>query len=115
MSYSLSIEQFNSTFAVKDKDEGTKLTHNSGKKFKLFPFIANNNIDPVMDLNGVIGRYLSKVEGNEPIPITVDELIDQLKEDTTIDPGMEEVFAEVVRNMFFDKEGRLRPINLRKI
>ena len=115
MSYSLSIEQFNSTFAVKEKDEGTKLTHNSGKKFKLFPFIANNNIDPVMDLNGVIGRYLSKVEGNEPIPITVDELIDQLKEDTTIDPGMEEVFAEVVRNMFFDKEGRLRPINLRML
>lgn len=113
MAYSLSIEQFNSTFAV--KEGGTKLTHNSGKRFKLFPFIANNNVEPVMELNGVIGRYLSKVEGKEAVPITVDELVDLLKEETTIDPGMDKVFAEVVRHMFFDSNGHLRPINLRML
>ena len=34
MDYSLSIEEFNKNFSVKEN----KLTHNSGKKFKLFPF-----------------------------------------------------------------------------
>lgn len=39
MIYTLSVDSFNNTFAV--KEDGTKLTHRSGKRFKLFPFIAN--------------------------------------------------------------------------
>ena len=48
MIYTLSVDSFNSTFSV--AADGSKLTHRSGKRFKLFPFIANNNVEPVLSL-----------------------------------------------------------------
>lgn len=72
MIYTLSIDSFNSTFAV--KPDGSKLTHHSGNRFKLFPFIANNNSEPVRDLKVLVGRYLSQIEGREPLAFTADEL-----------------------------------------
>ncbi|MDO5325923.1 MAG: DNA phosphorothioation-dependent restriction protein DptG [Clostridia bacterium] len=115
MIYTLSLDSFNNTFAV--KEDGTKLTHRSGKRFKLFPFIANNNIEPVMDLSGLVGRYLSQIEQKEPVSITPEELIQKLKDDdeTEIELGKEEIFEQVVRHMFFDREGKIRPINLRML
>lgn len=115
MIYTLSVDSFNNTFAV--KENGTRLTHFSGKKFKLFPFIANNNSDPVRDLNVLIGRYLSQIEQKEPVPITAEELIKKLKDDDEIDIdlGMDSIFDQVVRHMFFDKDGKIRPINLRML
>lgn len=115
MIYTLSIDSFNSTFAV--KPDGSKLTHHSGNRFKLFPFIANNASEPVLDLNVLIGRYLSQIEGKEPVPFTADEIINKLKNDpdTDIELGQEEMFEQVVRHMFFDKDGNIRPINLRML
>ena len=115
MIYTLSIDSFNSTFAV--KPDGSKLTHHSGNRFKLFPFIANNNSEPVRELKVLIGRYLSQIEGREPIAFTADELITKMKTDseTDIDLGKEEIFEQVVRHMFFDKDGNIRPINLRML
>lgn len=115
MIYTLSVDSFNNTFAV--KEDGTKLTHRSGKRFKLFPFIANNNIEPVMDLSGLVGRYLSQIEQKEPVSITPEELIQKLKDDdeTEIELGKEEIFEQVVRHMFFDRDGKIRPINLRML
>ena len=57
MIYALSVDTFNNTFSV--AADGSKLTHRSGKHFKLFPFIANNNVEPVLSLTELIGRYLS--------------------------------------------------------
>lgn len=115
MIYSLSVDSFNSTFAV--KADGLKLTHLSGKRFKLFPFIANNNSESVQNLKVLVGRYLSQIEGKEPLHISADELITKLKNDpeTDIELGMEEIFEQVVRHMFFDKDGNIRPINLRML
>lgn len=115
MIYMLSVDSFNNTFAV--KDNGTKLTHFSGRRFKLFPFIANNNSDPVINLDVLVGRYLSQIVQREPVPVTAEEFIEKLKDDdeTDIEPGMDDIFEQVVRHMFFDKEGRLRPINLRML
>ena len=79
MIYTLSVNSFNNTFAV--KENGTKLTHFSGKRFKLFPFIANNNSDPIRNLDVLVGRYLSQIEQKEPVPITAEELIKKLKDD----------------------------------
>ena len=70
MIYTLSVNSFNNTFAV--KENGTKLTHFSGKRFKLFPFIANNNSDPIRNLDVLVGRYLSQIEQKEPVPITAE-------------------------------------------
>lgn len=115
MIYQLSVDSFNSTFAV--KENGTHLTHFSGKRYKLFPFIANNNIEPVMSLQKLVGRYLSQIQGKEPVPISADELIQKLKNDdsTEIQLGMNDIFDQVVRHMFFDKEGNIRPINLKML
>ena len=115
MIYTLSIDSFNSTFAV--KPDGSKLTHHSGNRFKLFPFVANNNSEPVRDLKVLIGRYLSQIEGREPLAFTADELITKMKLDpeTDIELGKEEIFEQVVRHMFFDKDGNIRPINLRML
>ena len=68
MIYTLRVNSFNNTFAV--KENGTKLTHFSGKRFKLFPFIANNNSAPIRNLDVLVGRYLSQIEQKEPVPIT---------------------------------------------
>lgn len=115
MAYQLSVESFKKTFAV--KEDGTHLTHNSGKRYKLFPYIANNNVEPVRGLQQIVGRYLSQIQGKEPLPITADELIKKLKEDpdNSIQLGMGEIFDQVVRHMFFDKAGNLRPNNLKLI
>lgn len=115
MIYTLSVDSFKNTFAV--KADGSKLTHHSGVRFKLFPFIANNNSDPVRDLSSLIGRYLGQIEGKEPVPISAEDLIAKLKndEDLEIKLGSCEIFDQVVRHMFFDKDGKIRPINLRML
>lgn len=115
MQYSLSLDSFNTTFAV--KPDGSKLTHHSGRRFKLFPYIANNTSEPVRSLSDLIGRYLSQIEGKEPIPFTADELISKLKDDAemTLECGSEKIFDQVVRHMFFDKDGKIRPINLKML
>lgn len=70
-----------------------------------------------MSLQKLVVHYLSQIQGKEPIPISADELITKLKMDdnTTIDLGREGIFDQVVRHMFFDKEGNIRPINLRML
>ena len=108
MGYSLSLEKFNTTFAVK---EG-KLTHHSGKKFKLFPFLANTSSEPITDLNKIVGGYINRIEKKEPEIVTMQELIDTLKKNTSIEPGREALFEEMIRHMFFDADGKLLPINI---
>lgn len=108
MALSLSVEKFNTTFAVK---EG-KLTHHSGKEFKLFPFLANTSSEPITDLNKIVGGYINRIERKEPEPVTMQELIEMLKKNTNIEPGREGLFEEVIRHMFFDSTGRLLPINI---
>ena len=100
MSYRLSVDSFDSTFAV--KEDGSKLTHFSGKRFKLFPFIANNNSAPIYDLDTIVGRFISQIEKISPEKLTVDDLTEKLKEDTSIDVGMDELFHQVIKHMFFD-------------
>ena len=65
MDYSLSIEEFNKNFSVKEN----KLTHNSGKKFKLFPFITKVENKPVKNLTNVVGLYINKIEEKESVTI----------------------------------------------
>ena len=115
MIYTLSVDSFNNTFSV--AADGSKLKHNHCKRFKLFPFIANNNVKPVLALDELIGRYLSQIEGKDPVPLTVEELVNILTQDADleIDLGSEVLFNQVIRYMFFDQDGKIRPINLRML
>ena len=73
------------------------------------------NCNKVLDLSSLIGLYLGQIEGKKPTQISAEELIAKLKddEDLTINLGADEIFNQVVRHMFFDKDGKIRPINLR--
>lgn len=113
MGYQLDLAIFKDTFSV--NDEGTRLKHSPGKRFKLFPYIANNNSEAITNLNSLVGRYINHVVRQEPVLLTPDELITKIKEDTEIEPGMDELFAQVVRNMFFDAQNNIRPINLKML
>ena len=113
MGYQLDFTTFKETFSI--NDEGTHLKHSPGKRFKLFPYIANNNSETITSLNLLVGRYLNQIVQQEPVLLTPDELIEKIKEDTEIEPGMDEIFAQVVRNMFFDAQNNIRPINLKML
>jgi DNA phosphorothioation-dependent restriction protein DptG len=74
-------------------------------------------VEPVLSLTELIGRYLSQIDGNDPVPFTAEELVSTLKQDADleIDLGSEALFEQVVRYMFFDQNGKFRPINLRML
>ena len=118
MTYTLSVESFKNTFAVKlDGSNGLQLTHNHAKRFNLFPYNTSNS-DPITELSPLIGKYLGGIDGEEPIPLSADVLIEKLKRDENLaplKPDAEEIFEQVVRHMFFDKDGKIRPINLRML
>ena len=104
MSYRLSVDSFDSTFAV--KEDGSKLTHYSGKRFKLFPFIANNNSALIYDLDTIVGRYISQIEGIIPEKLSVEELTEKLKEDTSVDAGMDELFHNQTYSFAWEAAGQ---------
>lgn len=112
MSYTVSTDAFRSTFAL--SSDGRKLTHHSGKRFKLFPFnTTQQSTSPAVEsLNQMIGYYLSLIEGIEPQAIAMDALIDSIKAETEIEPGSEELFQKAISQLFFEN-GQLRALNLK--
>lgn len=112
MSYTVSTDAFRSTFAL--SSDGTKLTHHSGKRFKLFPFnTTQQSTSPAVEsLDQLIGYYLSLIEGIEPQAIPMDTLIDRMKAEVEIEPGSEGFFQEAVSQLFFE-DGQLRALNLK--
>ncbi len=109
MNYSLSVEVFKKNMFVED---GTKIKHSPGKTFKLLPYVAKNNIPAVISLDHVLGRYICKIRGEEPVDITPEELFERIAEETEIEPGQEDTFYELMRQLFFQKNGEIRPLNL---
>lgn len=112
MRYTISPEVFRSTFAL--SSDGKKLTHHSGKRFKLFPFnTTQQSTSPaVEDLEQLIGYYLSLVEGITPKAVSMDDLINSLKAETEIEHGSEALFQEAISQLFFEV-GKLRALNLK--
>jgi len=109
MDYILSNEVFHDNFF----DKTGKLRHMPGKKFKLFPFVANTSATPVTELGDLAGGYLCKVEGKKPVPISLTDLTNELLKDMEgIQPGQEKNFEELICQMFFESDDRIRPINL---
>lgn len=115
MSYVLSIPSFNRTFAVKEEDSKLRMTHNNGIRFKLLPYVTSSSVEACTDLSTVVGRYLAKIERKESVSLSMQELITRLRndEELEIQLGTDEIFSQVVRHMFFDANGQIRPINLR--
>lgn len=109
MSYRISTEQFCSG---KMFDSKGKFYHKSGYRFKLFPFVTQPNSEPVLELEPLVGTYLCMIEEKTAKEITATELSALLREDTDIEVGKEELFDEMIRHLFFNPDGTVRPINL---
>lgn len=108
MEYKLSLEQFRNGKMFNSKG---KFIHNSGYRFKMFPFKSNNR-NTVLELRPLVGGYLCKLAGHKPKLVQVEELVDQLKAETEIEPGREEFFGGIIRQLFFETNERIRPLNL---
>ena len=109
MSYRISKEQF---LSGKMFDSKGKLYHKSGYRFKLFPFVTQPNSEPVLELEPLVGTFLCMVEEKTAKPISASELSILLRKDTDIEVGREELFNDMVRQMFFYSDGTVRPLNL---
>ncbi len=109
MTYQLKTDLFDDNFL----NTNGKLTHKQGNYFKLFPFITTPNSPIVEDLDKLVGRILCKIEGIKPHAITAESLIDKLKQTTEIQVGQEDAFHEIIKQLFFDEDGLIRPINIR--
>lgn len=114
MDYALSAEQF---LYGKMFDSKGQFSHKTGNRFKLFPFVTHPNSEPVLELDNLIGALLCRIEGEKPEEITADMLITSLIEidDTEIEQGQEDKFAEVIKTLFFDDNGRMRPLCLKML
>ena len=109
MAYAASLEKFNETFINKSG----KFTHEHQKNFKLFPFVTSSSRESIADFNQIVGGYINRIIETEPKVIEYPELIEQMKKELSIEIGKEKIFEEVIRFLFFDKNGQLVPKNLR--
>lgn len=109
MNYKLSVNQFSSAFLT---DDGNKIIHKHCNRFKLFPFIGNNNIPAVTDLSAVIGRFLCGTEGLTQTGIDLNTVYNRILSVTEVELGKEQIFYELIKQMFFS-DGQIRPLNLK--
>ena len=109
MNYQISTEQFRSS---KMFDTKGKFYHKTGNRFKLFPFVTSPTGGQVLDLKPLVGTFLCMIEEKKAAEITAPELSALLREDTEIEVGQESLFDEMVRQLFFDASGKVRPLNL---
>lgn len=112
MEYNLSLAEFQSG---KMFDSNGKFIHKTGNRFKLFPFVTQPNSVPIEDLSQLVGTFLCKIEGKKPEKITVSELATDLKQDTDIEVGQEQLFCETVKQLFFSSNEQLCPLNLQML
>lgn len=58
---------------------------------------------------------MCKIEGKKPDKIAVSELVAELKQETDIEAGQEQLFYETVKQLFFTSNEQLRPLNLQML
>lgn len=112
MEYILSKNEFQNG---KMFDSNNKLVHKTGYRFKLFPFVTQPNSEPVENLDQLVGTFLCKIEDIVPEEIKVEELIKNISDDIDIELGTKEYFDETIKQLFFDKDGKVRLLNLKML
>lgn len=102
VNYKLDLEAIKNTFKFKDKG----LIHNTCSKFKLLPYVTNEN-NLVEDFSGVVGAFSriisdKKLSRNFETEIFLEEVIDQIGEFEG--NNSKEVFKDIVKSIFIDKD-----------
>ncbi|NBK93881.1 DNA phosphorothioation-dependent restriction protein DptG [bacterium 1XD21-13] len=109
MEYILSEEKFYESYV----DSGGKFTHKVGNKLKLFPFITTPGTEPILSLEKLTGRVISIIDGVQTEHVSIDDVISELMKITSVQVGQEEIFRRLIVSTFFDKNERIKPLNLR--
>ena len=109
MSYQISTKIFCES---KMFDSNRKFYHKSGYRFKLFPFVTQPNSDPVLELEPLIGNFLCMIEEKTVKEITAQKLSELLRKEIEIGIGQEAFFENMIRWLFFNADGKVRPLNL---
>lgn len=112
MEYNLSETQFKEGKMFISSGE---IRHSTGYRFKLFPFVTQPNSIVIENLDQLIGTFLCRIQNKKPIKITVSELVEKLSSETEIEFGKENIFRDTVRQLFFDEDEQLRPLNLQML
>lgn len=116
MTYTYDSEQFEANFAVKTSADGSKsLTHHTGHRFLLFPFVTSNKRESIVSLQSLVGHYLCQIAGTKEQKVVFEEVKDRLLEKITIEDDCQEDFERIIKTLFFQKEGELKPLNLSMI
>lgn len=106
MEYRLSSEAFSNYFLNNDS-----FTHKQGEFFKVFPFVSSPNVD-FSDVEKIVGQVLCQIQDIEPKVKTEEDIIQSIISETNIEIGAEEIFQEVIKQLFFDSNGSLKPRNI---
>lgn len=110
MTYLFDVNKFNTTFQINEKN--TKAKHNTGRRFRLFPYKTTVNVDQVTSLHELVGRYFCQLQESKEVTVTFDSLLAEIIPKVKVAPGLEDSFKKVLKDLFFDENGKLKPTNL---
>ena len=60
MTYLFDVNKFNTTFQINEKN--TKAKHNTGRRFRLFPYKTTVNVDQVTSLHELVGTTFCQLQ-----------------------------------------------------
>lgn len=110
MTYLFDVNKFNTTFQINEKN--TKATHNTGKWFRLFPYKTTEKFDQVTSLQELMGRYFCQLQESREVTVTFDSLWAAISPRVKVAPGLEDSFKKVLKDLFFDENGEIKPTNI---
>lgn len=110
MTYLFDVNKFNTTFQINEKN--TKAKHKTGRWFRLFPYKTTVNVDQVTSLHELIGRYFRQLQECREVTVTFGTLWAEISPRVKVAPGLEDSLKKVLKDLFFDENGEIKPTNL---
>ncbi len=108
MSYRLNIEEICKNFNF-NKDSKIKLSHNTGNKIRILPYRANFKDIYISNFKSITGEF-SRLLSNKKVntDFCLDSLCDQVVEKVEINLKDRDVFKDLVRELFFNRDNELQ-------
>ena len=106
MEYRLSKESFSKYFFTNDS-----FIHKQDGCFKIFPFVSSPNVD-FSDVEKIVGQILCQIQDIEPNEVIEENIINSIISETNVEIGAEDLFQEVIKQLFFESDGSLKPLNI---
>lgn len=106
MIYNTSLEVFEGAY-------GNNLPHRTGKRFKLFPYVARNMAPIVLNLEPVVNNYINLIMERDPVQKDMASLLGSMLASVNISSQDDkDSFIKIIKSIFFDEDGKLLPGNV---